>query len=130
MIVVITDGVDTRSRKTREQAIHEAQLADTVVYSIYYVDPGAYGGFGFGGSGESELKKMSDETGGRVLKVDRRNTLDDIFREIQDEMRSQYAIAYTPSNPKKDGSYRKLDFKMSNKDYKVQARKGYYAVAN
>jgi VWFA-related protein len=130
VIVVITDGVDTGSRKTREQAIHEAQLADTVVYSIYYVDPGAYGGFGFGGSGEGELKKMSDETGGRVLKVDRKNTLDDIFREIQDEMRSQYAIGYTPTNPKKDGSYRKLDFKMSNKDYKVQARKGYYAVAN
>jgi VWFA-related protein len=130
VIVVITDGVDTGSRKTREQAIHEAQLADTVVYSIYYTDPGAYGGFGFGGNGEGDLKKMSDETGGRVLKVDRKNSLDDLFKEIQDEMRSQYAIAYTPTNPKKDGSYRKLDFKMANKDYKVQARKGYYAVAN
>ena len=132
VIVVITDGVDTGSKKTREQAIHEAQLADTVVYSIYYVDPGAYGGgFGFGGGGgEGELKKMSDETGGRVLKVDRKNSLEDIFKEIQDEMRSQYALAYTPTNSKKDGSYRKLEFKMSNKDYKVQARKGYYAVAS
>ena len=132
VIVVITDGVDTGSRKTREQAIREAQLADTVVYSIYYSDPGAYGGgltFG-GGGGEGELKKMSDETGGRVLKVDRKNTLDDIFKEIQEEMRSQYAIAYSPTNPKKDGTYRKLEFKMANKDYKVQARKGYYAVAN
>jgi hypothetical protein len=45
-------------------------------------------------------------------------------------MRSQYAIGYSPTNPKKDGSYRKLEFKMANKDYKVQARKGYYAVAN
>ncbi len=132
VIVVITDGVDTGSKKTREQAIHEAQLADTVVYSIYYVDPAAYGGgFGFGGGGgEGELKKMSDETGGRVLKVDRKNSLEDIFKEIQDEMRSQYALSYTPTNSKKDGSYRKLEFKMSNKDYKVQARKGYYAVAN
>jgi VWFA-related protein len=131
VMVVITDGVDTGSRISRDKAIQEAQKADTVVYSIYYVDPGAYGGgFGFGGSGEGELKRMSDETGGRVLKVDRRNTLDDIFKEIQDEMRSQYAIAYTPTNPKKDGSYRKLEFKTSNKDYKVQARKGYYAVAN
>jgi len=129
VIVVITDGVDTGSRKTREQAIHEAQLADTVVYSIYYTDPGAYG-FGFGGGGEGELRKMSDETGGRVLKVDRKNTLDDLFKEIQEEMRSQYAIAYTPTNPKKDGTYRKLEFKMANKDQKVQARKGYYAVAN
>lgn len=132
VIVVITDGVDEGSRKTRDQAIREAQLADTVVYSIYYTDPGAYGGgFGFGGGGgEGELKKISDETGGRVLKVDRKNSLDDIFKEIQEEMRSQYAMAYTPTNPKKDGSYRKLEFKMSNKDYKVQARKGYYAVAN
>jgi VWFA-related protein len=132
VIVVITDGVDVGSRKTREQAIHEAQLADTVVYSVYYTDPGAYGGggFAFGGGGEGDLKKMSDETGGRVLKVDRKNTLDDLFREIQEEMRSQYAIAYSPSNSKKDGTYRKLEFKMANKDQKVQARKGYYAVAN
>ena len=132
VIVVITDGVDTGSRKTREQAIREAQLADTVVYSVYYTDPGAYGGggFAFGGGGEGDLKKLSDETGGRVLKVDRKNTLDDLFKEIQDEMRSQYAIAYTPTNPKKDGTYRKLEFKMATKDQKVQARKGYYAVAN
>jgi VWFA-related protein len=132
VIVVITDGVDTGSRKTREQAIREAQLADTVVYSVYYTDPGAYGGggFGFGGGGEGDLKKLSDETGGRVLKVDRKNTLDDLFKEIQDEMRTQYAIAYSPTNPKKDGSYRKLEFKMANKDQKAQARKGYYAVAN
>ena len=131
VIVVITDGVDTGSRMTREQAIREAQLADTVVYSIDYSDPAAYGGgFVFGGGGEGDLKKMSDETGGRVFKVDRKNSLDDIFKQIQEEMRSQYAIAYSPTNPKKDGSYRKLDFKMSNKDYKVQARKGYYAVAN
>jgi VWFA-related protein len=73
---------------------------------------------------------MSDETGGHMLKVDRKNSLDDIFRQIQDEMRSQYAIGYTPTNPKKDGTYRKLDFRMANKDQKVQARKGYYAVAN
>lgn len=125
VIVVITDGVDTGSRKNREQAIREAQLADAVVYSIYYADTAM-----FGGGGEGELKKLSEETGGRVLKVDRRNTLDDIFKEIQEEMRSQYAIAYSPTNPKKDGSFRKLEFKMANKDYKVQARKGYYAVAN
>jgi len=131
VIVVITDGVDTGSKKTREQAIREAQLADTVVYSVYYTDPGAYGGgLTFGGGGEGDLKKLSDETGGRVLKVDRKNTLDDLFKEIQEEMRSQYAIAYTPTNPKKDGTYRKLEFKMASKDHKVQARKGYYAVAN
>ena len=56
-----------------------------------------------GGGGEGELRKMSDETGGRVFKVDRKNTLDDIFKEIQEEMRSQYAIGYSPTNPKKTG---------------------------
>jgi VWFA-related protein len=133
VIVVITDGVDTGSRKTREQAIREAQLADTVVYSVYYTDPGAYGGGGLvfgGGGGEGELKKMSDETGGRVLKVDRKNTLDDLFKEIQDEMRTQYAIAYSPTNPRERRSLPGSSSSDANKDQKVQARKGYYAVAN
>ena len=77
-----------------------------------------------------QCSRLLARQGLNVLLVDRKNTLDDIFKQIQDEMRSQYAIAYSPTNPKKDGTYRKLDFKMSNKDYKVQARKGYYAVAN
>jgi len=71
---------------------------------------------------------MSDDTGGHVFKVDRKHSLDQVFQELQDEMRSQYAIGYTPSNDVKDGSYRRLDVRTSNKDYKVQARKGYYAV--
>jgi VWFA-related protein len=58
--------------------------------------------------------------------VDRKNSLDDVFKQLQDEMRSQYSIAFTPANERKDGSYRQLDIKVANKDYKVQARKGYY----
>jgi VWFA-related protein len=128
-VILITDGVDTGSKMSRDQAIRAAQLADTMIYSIYYVDPAAYGYFGGGGGGEGELRRMSDETGGRVFKVDRRHTLSDAFQEIQAEMRSQYALGYSPTNAAKDGSYRKLDIRVSNKDYKVQARKGYYAVA-
>jgi VWFA-related protein len=127
-IVVITDGVDTGSRYTRDQAIQAAQKADAIIYSIYYVDPGAYGYFGGGGGGEGELRRMSTETGGRVFKVDRRYTLDDVFKDLQEEMRSQYAIAYSPANAKKDGTFRKLEIRTSNKDNKVQARKGYYAI--
>lgn len=122
VIVVITDGMDYGSKVLRAEAIEAAQKADAVIYSIYYSDRA------FGGS-DSDLKRMSEETGGRVMKIDRNHTLDDIFREIQEEMRSQYAIAYSPTNPVKDGSYRRIEFKMSNRDYKVQARKGYYAVA-
>ena len=71
---------------------------------------------------------MSDETGGHVYKVDRRHPLDEVFKELQDEMRSQYSIGYTPINDEKDGSYRKLDISTTDKTLKVQARKGYYAI--
>jgi VWFA-related protein len=132
-IVMITDGVDTGSKISRDKAIESAQKSDVMIYSIYYVDRAAYGGGGFGsinfgGSGEGELRRMSSETGGQVFRVDRGHSLDDIFREIQDEMRSQYAITYQPPNPKRDGSYHKIDIKLANKDYKPQARKGYYAI--
>jgi VWFA-related protein len=129
VLVLITDGVDQGSRLSRNQAIEAAQKSDAVIYSIDYSDPGAYGGFGFGGGGgEGELRKMSDETGGRVYKVDRKHTLDQVFKELQDEMRSQYSIAYTPTNEVKDGGYRHLEIRMSNKDLKAQFRKGYYAI--
>jgi VWFA-related protein len=134
VIVVITDGVDEGSRLTRNQAIEAAQKADAVIYSIDYSDPSAYGGgrgMGIqlgGGAGEAELHKMSDETGGHVYRVDRRHSLEEVFKELQDEMRSQYSIGYTPLNEVKDGSYRKLEVKMANKDLKAQARKGYYAI--
>jgi VWFA-related protein len=132
-IVIITDGVDTGSKMSIAKAIEAAQKADAIIYSIDYEDPSAYGGgFGVirigGGQGEGDLRRMSGETGGHMYKVDRHNSLDDVFRELQDEMRSQYSISYEPPNGKKDGSYHKLEIRASNKDYKVQARKGYYAI--
>ena len=133
MIVVITDGVDQGSRMTLNQALEASQKADTVIYSIDYFDPSAYGGgfggFGIGGnSGEGYLRKLSEETGGRVYKVDRRHPLDQVFRELQEEMRSQYMIGYTPTNEVRDGGFRKLEIRLANKDLKAQARKGYYAT--
>ena len=132
VIVVITDGVDEGSRLNIRQAIEAAQKSNAVIYSIDYSDSSAYGYGPFGhmsvGGGESALRQMSDETGGHVYRVDRKHTLDQVFKELQDEMRSQYSIGYTPTNDVKDGSYRKLDIKLASKDMKVQARKGYYAV--
>jgi VWFA-related protein len=132
-IILITDGVDTGSKITRDKAIEAAQKGDVMIYSIFYQDRQAYGG-GFGtislggGGGEGELRRMSSETGGQVFHVDRSHSLDDIFKELQDEMRSQYAITYQPPSPKRDGTYHKIDIKLANKDYKPQARKGYYAI--
>ncbi len=129
-IVLITDGVDTGSKISRDKSIEAAQKADSIIYSIYYVDRSAYGFGTFGGGGgEGELRRMSSETGGQVFKVEKNHTLDEIFQEIQDEMRSQYAITYAPPNPKRDGSYHKIEIRVAGKDYKVQARKGYYAIA-
>ncbi|HUP02703.1 MAG TPA: VWA domain-containing protein [Bryobacteraceae bacterium] len=130
VIVVITDGVDEGSKLKIEDALEAAQKADTVIYSIDYSDASAYGGFSFGslGGGYGALKRMSEETGGHVFEVDRKHTLDDVFKELQEEMRSQYSIGYTPINDVKDGSYRKLDIRVKDKTMKVQARKGYYAI--
>ncbi len=128
-VVVITDGVDTGSRVKLASAIEAAQKADMIIYSIYYVDPGAYGGSGFGyAPSNGDLRRMSEETGGRMFEVNRRNTLDDIFRQIQEEMRSQYAIGYVSTNSAADGSYRRVDIRAKQNGFKVQARKGYYAV--
>ena len=127
-MVLITDGVDMGSRLKLEQAVEAAQKADAVIYSVYYVDPGAYGPFGFGHVSDSALKKMSEETGGRVFHVSRKNTLPQIFDQLQEEMRSQYAIGYTPANDKKDGAFRRVEVRPRDKNLRVQARKGYYAV--
>lgn len=140
-IVLITDGEDQGSRETEKAAIEAAQKADAIIYGVLYVDRQQYGGGfsgGFGGgqrgglgySGESVLKHMAEETGGRMFQVDRGNTLERIFEQIQQEMRTQYAIGYTPTNSRKDGGYRKLDLHTNSKDLKVQVRKGYYALAS
>jgi VWFA-related protein len=129
-LILITDGEDQGSFYTVKNAIEQAQRSDTIIYSIYYVDPAFYsrGRMSFGGTGEADLKKMSTETGGRVMTVDRSHTLDDVFKEIQEELRNQYTIGYTPANATRDGSFRKIDVKVSQPDLIVQARKGYYAT--
>ena len=129
-MVLITDGVDQGSRLKKEAAIEAAQKADSIIYGIYYVDRAAYfghGGFGMGVS-DGPLRQMSEETGGRLLRVDGKHTLNDIFNQIQEEMRSQYSIGFTSTNPRKDGSFRRLEIKTKDKVQKVQARKGYYAM--
>ena len=130
VLVLITDGEDQGSKYKIEKAIEAAQKADAVIFGMYYVDRQFYqqGGFTFGGASDWALRKLSEETGSRVFHVDRKHTLEDAFQELQDEMRSQYAIGYTPINSKKDGSFRKIEIQPGNRDWKVLARKGYYAT--
>ncbi len=123
VIVVITDGVDQGSKLNRDDAIEAAHRSDAAIYGIYYTDYG----YGFGAS-DRDLKKMAEATGGSVFKVNKPGDLEKIFSKIEEEMRSQYAIGYSPSNPVKDGSFRKIEIKTTDKHFKVQARNGYYAT--
>jgi VWFA-related protein len=130
-LVLITDGMDEGSRLKIDEAIRAGQKSDCVIYSIYYVDQSAYYGRGyFGGVSDSALRKMSEETGGRVFRVERKHPLPDVFKELQDEMRSQYSVSYTPTNEKKDGTFRRIDLRTNDHNLKVQVRKGYYASAD
>ncbi|HZQ53383.1 MAG TPA: VWA domain-containing protein [Bryobacteraceae bacterium] len=130
-VILITDGDDQGSTYNRNTAIEAAQRADAIIYSIYYVDRGFYMRAGmYGGGGESDLRKMSEQTGGHVFTVDRKHPLNEIFKEIQDELRNQYSIGYESTNPKRDGTFRHIEIKTDNSDYRVQARDGYYATPN
>jgi VWFA-related protein len=130
VLVLITDGEDEGSKYKISQAIEAAQKADAIIYGFYYVDRPFYmsRGMVFSGGSDAALRQMSEDTGGHVFHVYRNMTLQNAFDELQAEMRSQYAIGYTPTNPTKDGTFRKLEIRTTNKDWKVQARKGYYAV--
>src|ERR1700681_348002 len=129
VLVLITDGEDQGSRYKIAQAIEAAQRADAIIYGFYYVDRGFYmhNGFGFGGVSDSALRRMAEDTGGRVFHIDRKISLQEAFKELQDEMRSQYALGYTPTNSVKDGKFRRIEIRVPDKELKVQARKGYYA---
>jgi VWFA-related protein len=129
-LVVITDGVDVGSRVKLKEAIEEAQRADVIVYAVLFEDP-RYTSSQYGGvSGEGAMRRMAEETGGRVFRVSRRESLDDIYDTIQTELRSQYSAAYAPLNQARDGSFRRIEVKVKNRDYRVQVRRGYYAPAD
>ncbi len=153
-IIVLTDGVDQGSKMTLERAIESAQRADTVVYSILFADEDAYrshGGWSGGGmngpwgrrgggypprpqpqqerpDGKKVLARISQETGGRMFVVSKKQTVDQIYRQIQDELRNQYSLAYTPDRASDGPEYHKIHLVAKQKDLVVQARDGYYSA--
>ena len=130
VIVVITDGVDEGSQLTIKQAIEAAQKADAVIYSIDYSDPAPTAG----SAGRRRRRRRALPA--QDVRRDRRPRLqggpqaplDEVFKELQDEMRSQYSIGYTPDQRRQGRLLPQLDIKLANKDLKAQARKGYYAI--
>ena len=95
-MIVFTDGEDQGSRLRIQDAIEAAQKADTICYVILIADRGFYGGFGY--SGDYDMKKLAEQTGGRVIEVgNKQEKLRQAFDQIQNELRSQYNIGYTPT---------------------------------
>jgi Ca-activated chloride channel family protein len=124
-IILLSDGDDTFSRIKREEAIDEAIKANVFIYSI---------GIGSADNGveEDTLRKVSEKTGGKAFFPEDERELKAAFAQIEAELRSQYALAYTPSNRTRDGSYRRIRLEIVNAQLKKQKlrllyRQGYYA---
>jgi Ca-activated chloride channel family protein len=126
-IILLTDGVDTSSRMKMQEAVDSALKADAIIYAVGIGDS-----FSFDGVDEGSLRKISERTGGRAYFPRNEDDLRSAFAQIQDELRSQYLIAYSPSNKSKDGSFRKVQIEVTNPELKKQGmrltyRQGYFA---
>lgn len=125
-IILLTDGENTSGRKKLEEAVDAALKAEAVIYSI------GVGDDFYGGVNKGILNKLSERTGGRAYFPKDERELREAFKQIQEEMRSQYLLAYEPSNPEKDGSYRKIEIQLVNPELakqkvKLTHRQGYFA---
>ena len=151
-VVILTDGVDHGSKETLAEAIATAQRADTLVYCILFADKEAYGnGGGFGGphmgggmggrggrggypprteeshpDGKKVLKQMSEASGGRFFEVSKKEPIDKIYDAIDEELRYQYSLGYTPVKADTPVGYHKLHLTVKQKDAIVQSRDGFY----
>ncbi len=152
-LIILTDGVDHGSKESLNTAIASAQRADTAVYSILFADEDAYspagrggygghggypgGGMGRGGSGrypqqdrpdgKKVLERISKETGGQLFEVKKKLPIEQIYAQIEEELRNQYRLAYTPDRPGDDATYHLIHVTVNQKDLIVQAREGYYS---
>ncbi len=125
-IILLSDGVDTFSKKKLDEAAQAALKSEAIIYSI------GIGDNFYSGVDRGSLNKISEKTGGRAYYPRDEGELRDAFRQIQDEMRSQYLIAYEPTNQNRDGSYRKIEIQLANPQLKndkvkVTHRQGYFA---
>ncbi len=125
-IILLTDGVNTFGTKKLDDAVQAAQRNEAIIYSI------GIGDNFYDGVDEGVLKKVSERTGGRAFFPRSESELRQVFRQIQEEMRSQYLIAYEPTNQKRDGSYRKIEIQMTNPELTKQKvvlthRQGYFS---
>lgn len=153
-LIMLTDGEDNASKVSEREAIDSAQRADTLAYAVRIADeesstpfnPGMGRGGGRGGmrggwpggggrggpvsgrpDGKKILKEISKETGGSYFEVSKKTTVDQIYNQIEEELRNQYSLGYTSDRPDTEAGFRKIDVTVKRKGLVVQARSGYYA---
>jgi VWFA-related protein len=121
-IILLSDGEDNLSHVTREDAIEMAQRAEAIVYTISTNISGVKG------QGDKVLERIADATGGRAFFPFQIRDVAADFAEIQNELRSQYAVSYKPGDFKADGHYRTIEIVANDrKNLRVRSRRGYYA---
>jgi Ca-activated chloride channel family protein len=121
-VILLSDGEDNLSHVTREEAIEMAQRADVIVYTISTNVTGSHG------PGDKVLERIADATGGRAFFPFQIRDVANAFAEIQDELRSQYAVSYKPADFKADGHFRTIEIVANDrKTFRVRARRGYFA---
>jgi VWFA-related protein len=149
-LIILTDGVDHGSKETIGTAIEAAQRADTSVFSILFAGQegydrgGSYGNRGGwagrpGGGpprrypqeerpdGKKVLERISKETGGEFFQVSKKDSIGQIYAQIEDGLRNQYSLSYTPDRANPGPGYHKIQLVTKQKDFVVQARDGYYS---
>jgi len=123
-IILLSDGDDNLSHVTREEAIEMAQRAEAIIYTISTNVSGTKA------AGDKVLERIADATGGRAFFPFQIRDVANAFAEIQEELRSQYAVSYKPADFKADGHYRTIEIVANDrKNFRVRARRGYYAPA-
>ena len=127
VLILLTDGEDQGSKVKLDAALEAAQKSDVIIYAIDISDRGFYSRRGLGYGGDSVLRRLSDQTGGRVIKANSAKDTSEAFEQIARELRTQYLLGYTPTNSKLDGTFRKIEVKVHTANLKIDARKGYYA---
>ena len=131
VLVLITDGGDTTSKTGYNEALRRAQQAEAIVYSIIVVPVEADAGRNLGG--EHALIQISEDTGGKYYYAGTGTQLDDAFRKISDELRTQYLIAFYPNRKLADSPFRRIQVQLTSQDadskaYRVRHRAGYYTA--
>ncbi len=122
-IILLSDGEDNQSHVTREEAIEMAQRAEAILYTISTNVSGTKG------AGDKVLERMADATGGRAFFPFQIRDVTNAFAEIQEELRSQYAVTYKPADFKPDGHFRTIEIEATDrKNFRVRSRRGYYAT--